>query len=143
MFVGGSVKGVEWDICVPTHLNLKHVVVETASRFCVEVYFSNGRSVIAEQGAFHRHFDILPRGHVPNWKYVLMWMDTFREQRGISPRKGPPYSEKPRGEIERFAILDYVPKSSTMKKLYQDLYFGQEYKIGEGYFKSWVSAMPR
>ncbi|GFV22946.1 hypothetical protein TNCV_2623991 [Trichonephila clavipes] len=46
--------------------------------FAVEVYLSNGRSVIAVQSAFRRHFDILPRGHVPDRKCALMWMDAFQ-----------------------------------------------------------------
>ncbi|GFW61890.1 hypothetical protein TNCV_4669151 [Trichonephila clavipes] len=41
----------------------------------MEAYFSNGRLVIALQRTFHRHFVIPPRGHVPDQKCVLMWMD--------------------------------------------------------------------
>ncbi|GFW32087.1 DUF4817 domain-containing protein [Trichonephila clavipes] len=52
--------------------------------FAVEAYFSNSRSVIAVQRAFRRHFNIPPRGHVPDRKFVSMWM----EQRGMSPAKG-------------------------------------------------------
>ncbi|GFT48205.1 hypothetical protein TNCV_4022911 [Trichonephila clavipes] len=48
---------------------------------------SLGWSMIAVQRAFFRHFDILPRGHVPDWKCVLMWMDAS-EQLGMPPKKG-------------------------------------------------------
>ncbi|GFW35693.1 hypothetical protein TNCV_4435421 [Trichonephila clavipes] len=35
IFLGrDSVEGVEWDICVPARLNLKHVEVEAAAQFC-------------------------------------------------------------------------------------------------------------
>ncbi|GFX34857.1 DUF4817 domain-containing protein [Trichonephila clavipes] len=48
--------------------------------FAVGEYFSNCRSVIAVQRAFHRHFDIPPRGHVPDWKCVLMWINAFQRK---------------------------------------------------------------
>ncbi|GFS95949.1 hypothetical protein TNCV_4277421 [Trichonephila clavipes] len=40
--------------------------------FSMEAFFSNGRSVIAVQHGFRRHIDIPPRGHVPDWKCVLI-----------------------------------------------------------------------
>ncbi|GFV70093.1 hypothetical protein TNCV_4588081 [Trichonephila clavipes] len=52
----------------------------------MEAYFSNGRLVIALQRTFHRHFVIPPRGHVPDQKCVLMWMD----RECLQKRKGPP-----------------------------------------------------
>ncbi|GFU99977.1 hypothetical protein TNCV_310181 [Trichonephila clavipes] len=36
---GRDVKGMEWDICVPAHLSLKHVVVEVAACFYHEGVF--------------------------------------------------------------------------------------------------------
>ncbi|GFT25004.1 DUF4817 domain-containing protein [Trichonephila clavipes] len=59
--------------------------------FAVEAYFSNGRSVVAVQCAFHRRFGISPRGRVPGRKCVLMWIDAFRATGNVSKeRKGPP-----------------------------------------------------
>ncbi|GFW97780.1 hypothetical protein TNCV_1425431 [Trichonephila clavipes] len=55
-----------------------------------ETYFSNGRSVIAVQRAFRRHFDFPLRGGVPGRKCVLMWMEAWpSKQREMSPKKGP------------------------------------------------------
>ncbi|GFW47123.1 DUF4817 domain-containing protein [Trichonephila clavipes] len=59
--------------------------------FAVETCFSNGRSVIAMQRVFHSHFDIPPRGRVPDWKCVFIWMDAYRATRNVSKeRKRPP-----------------------------------------------------
>ncbi|GFT25328.1 transporter [Trichonephila clavipes] len=42
------------------------------------------------QRAFHRHFDIPLRDHVPDQKCVLIWIDTFRATENVSEeRKGP------------------------------------------------------
>ncbi|GFW53283.1 hypothetical protein TNCV_4075041 [Trichonephila clavipes] len=79
------------DICVPAGLSLKHVVVETEHAFAVEAYFSNDRSMIAVQRAFHSYFNIPSRGHVLNRKCVSMWMDAFRAAKNVSKeRKDPP-----------------------------------------------------
>ncbi|GFY02907.1 hypothetical protein TNCV_3507871 [Trichonephila clavipes] len=55
--------------------------------FTVEAYFSNDRSVVAVQRAFRRHFDIPPRGHVPDRKCDLMEDDAFRAM-GMSLKQG-------------------------------------------------------
>ena len=34
--------------------------------YAVEAYFSSGKSIIATQRAFRRHFSIAPRGRVPD-----------------------------------------------------------------------------
>ncbi|GFU35110.1 DUF4817 domain-containing protein [Trichonephila clavipes] len=73
--------------------------------FAVEAYFCNGWSVIAEQHAFHRHFDIPPQGHVPDWKCVLKWMDVFRAIRNVSKeRKGPPKTVKTLENVEKVCV---------------------------------------
>ncbi|GFT64275.1 DUF4817 domain-containing protein [Trichonephila clavipes] len=58
--------------------------------FAVEAYFFNGRSVIAVQRAFCRHFDIPSRGHVRDWKCVLLWMDAFRATGNVSKERKKP-----------------------------------------------------
>ncbi|GFV07187.1 hypothetical protein TNCV_3602051 [Trichonephila clavipes] len=65
----GLVEGVEWDICVSSRLSLKLLWSRQQRAFVVQAYFSNGRSVIAMQRAFRHHFDIPPRGYVPDRKY--------------------------------------------------------------------------
>ncbi|GFX96598.1 hypothetical protein TNCV_243851 [Trichonephila clavipes] len=61
---------VEWDICVTTPVS--NILCSRQQRAPdVEAYFSNGRSGIALQRVFRRHFDIPPRGHVPDQKSLL------------------------------------------------------------------------
>ena len=58
--------------------------------FAVETYFSNAHSVIVVQRAFRRHFNLPPRGRVPDRKSILLWVDAFRETGNVSKkRKGP------------------------------------------------------
>ncbi|GFV73705.1 hypothetical protein TNCV_4949421 [Trichonephila clavipes] len=52
----------------------------------MEAYFFNGRSVIAVQRAFPRHFDI-PGGCVPDRKCVLMWIYAFRAMENVSKER--------------------------------------------------------
>ncbi|GFU58400.1 DUF4817 domain-containing protein [Trichonephila clavipes] len=68
----------------------------------MEVYFSNGLSVIEVQRTFRRHFDIPPRGRVPDQKCVLMSMDAFRATGNVSKeRKGPPKTVRTPENVER------------------------------------------
>ncbi|GFW51449.1 DUF4817 domain-containing protein [Trichonephila clavipes] len=63
--------------------------------FAVKEYFSDGRSMIAEQHAFRRHFDISLQGRVSDLNSVLMWLDIFRLTGNASKgRKGPPKTVK-------------------------------------------------
>lgn len=47
--------------------------------FAVKAYFSNSRSIIGTQRAFHTHFNIAPRGSVPGWQLIVSWVNNFRE----------------------------------------------------------------
>ncbi|GFS66892.1 DUF4817 domain-containing protein [Trichonephila clavipes] len=55
--------------------------------FVVEAYFSNGRSMIAVQRTFCRHFEIPPRGRVPDRKCFLMWIYAFRTLGNVSKER--------------------------------------------------------
>ncbi|GFW81905.1 hypothetical protein TNCV_2885791 [Trichonephila clavipes] len=46
--------------------------------FTVEMYFSNGPSVIVVQCDFRRQCDIPPRDRILDRECFLMWMDAFR-----------------------------------------------------------------
>ncbi|PNF18934.1 hypothetical protein B7P43_G15589 [Cryptotermes secundus] len=46
--------------------------------FAVEAYFSNNHSYVVVQHAFGTHFGIKPRGPVPNWKLIVLWIENFR-----------------------------------------------------------------
>ena len=47
--------------------------------FAVEAFFSSGRSIVATQRAFRRHFNIAPRGHVPGRQSIVSWVNNFRK----------------------------------------------------------------
>ncbi|QQP51582.1 Transposable element Tc3 transposase [Caligus rogercresseyi] len=47
--------------------------------FAVEAYFSNHQSVIATQRSFRTHFNVAPRGPVPDRKSIIARVKTFRE----------------------------------------------------------------
>lgn len=85
--------------------------------FAVEAYFSNSRSVIAVQRAFRRHFEIPPRGHVPDRKSILLWVDAFRETGNVSKRKrGPPRNVTTPENVERVRLaMLRSPKRSARK----------------------------
>lgn len=85
--------------------------------FAVEAYFSNARSVIAVQRAFRRHFDIPPRGRVPDRKSVLMWVDAFRGTGNVAKeRKGPQKTVRTPDNTERVrASIERSPKRSARK----------------------------
>ncbi|GFV53561.1 hypothetical protein TNCV_1177571 [Trichonephila clavipes] len=87
--------------------------------FAMEAYFSNGRLVIAVQRAFHRHFDIHPQGHVPNWKCILMWVDAFREAEESSCSSL--FQKKVRGSFQTLIMIQCdndptIPLTSSPKK---------------------------
>ena len=47
--------------------------------FAVEAYFSHQQSVVATQRTFRIHFNVAPRGPVPDRKSIVTWVDTFRQ----------------------------------------------------------------
>ncbi|GFX27051.1 LAM_G_DOMAIN domain-containing protein [Trichonephila clavipes] len=74
--------------------------------FAVEAYFSNGRSVIGGKLAFRRHFDIPPRGRVPDRKCVLIRMDAFRVMGSVfKERKGSLKTVRTPENVERISVL--------------------------------------
>ncbi|GFU79142.1 DUF4817 domain-containing protein [Trichonephila clavipes] len=108
--------------------------------FAVEAYSSNGPSVIAVQREFICHFDIPPRGHVPDRKCVSMWNDAFRATENVfkemsaqtvrdvlhsaglkarTPRRKPYISEVNRKRSLEFAIkpLETPPQSPDLNPI--------------------------
>jgi transposase-like protein len=85
--------------------------------FAVEAYFSNRHSVIAVQRAFRRHFEIPPRGRVPDRKSILLWVDAFRETGNVSKRKkGPTRTVTTPENVERVRqSMLRSPKRSARK----------------------------
>ncbi|GFT63963.1 adenylate cyclase type 2 [Trichonephila clavipes] len=66
---------------------------------------SPSKSLIVVQRIFRRHFDIPPRGNVPDRKCVLMWMVAFRAKRNVSrERKGPPKTVRTLGNVGRVRV---------------------------------------
>ncbi|GFV65530.1 DUF4817 domain-containing protein [Trichonephila clavipes] len=103
MFVGkGRWKGWNGVFVLPT-VSVSNMLW---CAFALEVYFSKGRSVIAVQRAFHCHFLVSSRGHVPDRKCVLMWMDTFRVTGNVSKEgKGPLKIFRTPENVERVCVL--------------------------------------
>ncbi|GFV11176.1 uncharacterized protein TNCV_2719191 [Trichonephila clavipes] len=61
--------------------------------------------MIAAQRAFPRHFNIPPRGRVPDRKCVLMWMDAIREAGNVSKqREGPPKTVRTPENVKRIRV---------------------------------------
>lgn len=70
--------------------------------FAVKAYFSHGHSFIAVQRAFRRHFEIPPRGRVPDRKSILMWVEAFKTTGNVSKRrKGPSRTVTTPDNVER------------------------------------------
>ncbi|GFX33622.1 hypothetical protein TNCV_1932891 [Trichonephila clavipes] len=70
--------------------------------FAMDMYFSNGWLVIAEQRTFRRYFDIPPCGRVSDMICVLMLMDSFRVMENASKeRNGPPKTVEITENVER------------------------------------------
>ncbi|XP_057675297.1 uncharacterized protein LOC130905701 isoform X2 [Corythoichthys intestinalis] len=55
--------------------------------FAVEAFFSSGRSIVATQRAFRRHFNIAPRGRVPGRQSIVSWVNNFRETGDVKKKK--------------------------------------------------------
>ena len=55
--------------------------------FAVEAYFSCGKSIIATQRAFRRHFNVAPRGRVPGRQSIVSWVKNFRESGDVKKKK--------------------------------------------------------
>ncbi|GFV81662.1 hypothetical protein TNCV_1703191 [Trichonephila clavipes] len=70
--------------------------------FALETYFTNGRSMVAVQCAFCRHFNIPPVSRVPSdWKCVLMEMNAFQAMGNVSKEiKGPPKTVRTLEKVE-------------------------------------------
>ncbi|KFM61606.1 hypothetical protein X975_19592, partial [Stegodyphus mimosarum] len=69
----------------------------TDHAFAVESYFSSGRSIIAMQREFRNHFNIVPIGHVPDRKSILLLVDTFRETSNVQKKKALEVHQEPSG----------------------------------------------
>ena len=55
--------------------------------FAVETYFSQSHSIVAVQRAFRTRYQIPPRDRVPDRKYILLWVQNFRETGSVSEKK--------------------------------------------------------
>ncbi|GFY34814.1 hypothetical protein TNCV_845091 [Trichonephila clavipes] len=65
-----------------------------------------------KQSAFHRHFDISPRGRIPDRKCVLMGMDAFRATENITKeRNGPPKSVRSPENEKRVRVSIQIESS--------------------------------
>lgn len=85
--------------------------------FTVEVYFSNGKSVIATQRAFRRHFNVAPLGRVPDGKSILYWVKSFRNTGNVTRRRNEvprPVRSRENVEAVRASMLR-SPRRSARK----------------------------
>ena len=74
--------------------------------FAVEAFFSSGRSIVAMQRAFRRHFNIAPRGCVPGRQSIISWVNNFRETGNVKKKKpGLPRTARSPQNIE--AVYEY------------------------------------
>ena len=110
-------EGAGREIFIPTQSVANMLWSREQRAFTVEAYFSNGHSIIAVQRAFRRHFDIPPRGRVPDRKSILLWVDAFRESGNVSrKKKGPPRTVTTPENIERVRVsMLRSPKRSARK----------------------------
>ncbi|GFW64330.1 DUF4817 domain-containing protein [Trichonephila clavipes] len=69
------------------HVSVNMLLWRQQHALAVEVYFSNGGSVVALQRAFRRNIDIPTRGHAPHQKCVLIRMDAFRATENVSKER--------------------------------------------------------
>lgn len=85
--------------------------------FCVEAYFSNGRSIVRVQRAFRSEFRIAPCGRVPNRNRILAWVKAFRDTGNVSwIRRGPRRTVSTPENIERVrAAVERSPRRSLRK----------------------------
>ena len=112
--------------------------------FCVENYFSNGKSVIAALRNFRRHFEMKPYEAAPCRKTVTRWVTKFRNEGTllrtprVSPRKvrTPENIEAVKRSVQRspfrsarkHALALGISEPSLRKILHNDLGF-HPYKV--------------
>ena len=85
--------------------------------FAVETFFSCGRSIVATQRAFRRHFNIALHGRVPGRQSIVSWVNNFRETDDVKKKKpGLPRTARSPQNIEamRQSVLR-SPRQSARK----------------------------
>ena len=55
--------------------------------FAVESYFSQSHSIVAVQRAFCTRYQIPARDRVPDRKFILLWVENFRETGSVSEKR--------------------------------------------------------
>ena len=86
--------------------------------FAVETYFSQSHSIVAVQRAFRTRYQIPPRDRVPDRKYILLWVENFRETGSVSEKRwGRPRTSGTPENIEavRRSVLQ-SPRCSARKQ---------------------------
>lgn len=82
-----------------------------------EAYFSNGKSVIATQCAYRRHFNVAPLGRVPDRKLILYWVKSFWNTGNVTRRRNKvpqPVRSRENVEAVRATMLRF-PRCSARK----------------------------
>ena len=106
---GEAVEGWDWarKVQVVGKFPLQHSAVvkmlwsNGQRTFAVETYFSQSHSIVAVQRAFRTRYQIPPRDRVPDRKFILLWVQNFRETGSVSEkRRGRPRTSRTPENIE-------------------------------------------
>ena len=93
--------------------------------FAVEVYFSNGRSIIATRRAFRTRFNIRIGIPLPGWQSIVLWVNTFRVSGNVKEKHKRPAKNvrTPRRSARKHAAALGISDRTVRRILHEELRF--------------------